>query len=167
MATQPLGLAELARLGSEQLAGMATAGQLRGRHLWVALRGAQRYKAAIRKGDVAGEDVQTARVWGCAACPSAVRHEIASIGAVATFCGTPFEEHCEPGNPAPTCGCLVALTFEGEAVDEGEEKGGRIIPFSIPTPDHVGENAGPSKSTTTVAAGRAVVGSEACPQGRW
>lgn len=131
----PPSLMDLAAIGSEQLARMATAGELRGRHLWVAFRGAQRYKAAIGKGDIAGEECQRARAGTCDGCPSAHRHPMgiaagAAAGAVAIFCGPPFEEH---EGTSPTCGCLVALTVEGE----------------------------------THAAGRGVVASLGCVQGRW
>lgn len=110
----PASLLDLAAIGTEQLARMAMDGRLRGRHLWVAFRGAQRYKAAIKKGDIADEGCQRARAGTCDGCPSAHRHPIAAAGAVAIYCGAPFEDHEEPGNPAPTCGCLVAITVEGE-----------------------------------------------------
>lgn len=123
-------LIDLCKLGLPALLGMAKAGTLRPTHLWTAVEGASKYRDAIANGDVADDLVAQVRAEvHCGQCPSARRVDKAGIQR--TFCGEPFENRMNTA--LPTCGCLVAVTVNGE----------------------------------THPAGKTVVGSEKCPQGKF
>lgn len=107
-----LGYAELARVGMDELARMATAGELTLAHRWVALKGAAKYTAAMARGDVANPSDAGHRVGVCAACKHRQDRDT-QIG-VAHYCGRPFEETSEG-----TCGCLVGVTIDGVTLAAG------------------------------------------------
>ena len=113
-------------------------GDLSGHSVRVALRGFARYASAIGNGDVADDGTQAARVAACAACSIKRERKIAGAG---KFKGG-VAWHC--GTPfvdrlqsGGGCGCLVALQVRGHTMEEPK------------------------------AAGKAEVGSETCPLGRW
>ena len=99
-------LVALTRYAISTLIRMAQAGELAPSHLWVALRGAAKYVAAVRAGDVADDATQQARAATCNGCRSARVRET-ETEAVAVHCGVPFDEGRD------TCGCLVAIRVEG------------------------------------------------------
>jgi hypothetical protein len=103
-----LTLQKLAGLGAETLMEKALSGELRGRHLWTAYRGAGEYRAAVAAGDIATEEEQARRVRVCGGCGRRT-DEPKAVG-VAHWCGEAFEDRSDAGG---TCGCLVALTVDG------------------------------------------------------
>lgn len=102
--------------GLRTLKDEALAGRLRPDHLWRAVRGAGRYVAAIATGQAADPDTARRRAAVCAECKSRTTVNKHEIGAVAGYCGTPFEVGTEP----PTCGCLVTLTAHGVTTPAGK-----------------------------------------------
>jgi hypothetical protein len=106
--------AELLKLGSEQLLDMALSGELRGRHVWVAFKGAKVYREAMASGDIAPEAAKAARAGKCAACPLCTDHPKEQVDAIAHYCGEPFEEK------GHTCGCLVGITVGGQMHPAGK-----------------------------------------------
>lgn len=132
-----LTLQQLVALGMDELVAMAGRGELRPEHVWVAVRGAKRYHAAVRDGDIAPPRAMAARATACSGCHHRSWREVEVGGgrAVASYCGAPFVDQ---GRGRP-CGCLVMLTVAGQQSGLAEDR----------------------------AAGKAVVGSEACPIGEW
>lgn len=98
---------QLVALGGEILARKALAGELGLRELWVAFRGAAKYREAWRRGDIAPAAVALERVSRhCATCDALTIEESRLEGVRVGFCG-------DPASPsASSCGCLVALTIE-------------------------------------------------------
>lgn len=132
-----LGLLELAHLGTKELISLANSGEIRMRNVWVALKGANKYRVAVSKGDLRPVDKANACARACAGCPSRTTRPATVNGLEVTvgYCGPMLEEVA--ANPSkgiqPTCGCLVTITFAGD-----------LHP-----------------------AGKSVVGSERCPQEQW
>ena len=121
-------LRELVGLGMCELASRAHRGELRGRHVWVGLKGARRYHHAVATGNVAGEDDQAKRASACTTCghhrTRAIETATGEVGA--GYCGEPFEDHEAGGG---TCGCLVSVTLEGRT-----HAAGRAIVASLGCP---------------------------------
>lgn len=120
--TVTLSLRELAALGTEEVLAKATRGELQLKHLWVAAKGAEKYVAAVREGDIADPLIADLRAEGfCARCPSMTITEtdlIADGGHVfKCWCGPALEEHA---GPRPTCGCLVGLKVNGKVIAAGK-----------------------------------------------
>lgn len=91
--------------GMETLARMALGGEVAPWMLWTAIRGAERYTAALAAGaPESTEAVKVERYAACAACPHRTARSVFSAG-TAYYCGTPFVED----SASRTCGCLVAL----------------------------------------------------------
>lgn len=106
-------LFQLLKLGTETLIDMALKGSLSPSTLWTALKGAEKYRAAMTDGDVASQDEQISRAAICAACPSRTTRRIDSIKATAGYCGEPFNDRTLELD-TPTCGCLVSILVDGE-----------------------------------------------------
>jgi len=100
-------LARIVKLSAPVLVRMAIRGELSREHVWTAMRGAETYREAIARGDVASDTLLADRAAKCAACELAVRvpSPLSSIEKV--YCGQPFTE------TARTCGCLVGVTVNG------------------------------------------------------
>ena len=100
---------ELCNLGVDELIGKYRSGQLGVRHLWVAMRGADKYRRAVAAGDITDDLTAELRAKVCLACQTTTAtgpdHERRH------WCGEPFAEV-----PGASCGCLVALTVGGEIV---------------------------------------------------
>lgn len=119
-----LGLLELVRLGGDEIIEMAKNGTIRGRHLWVAIKGAETYRRAVAAGDL--RPVERAKTCArvCAGCNLRTVREVEVNGTlvVAGYCGKPFE--VVKANPKKgtfaTCGCLVTMTFGGELLPAGK-----------------------------------------------
>lgn len=119
---------------------------------WVALQGAAEYAAAIARGDVADDAAAWARGGTCAACLSKTCNQDKrllgyTIKPRMVFCGPALSP--QPESVLPTCGCLVLV----EAGPEDKPPEG-ATPITI-----AGREYAP--------AGKARVGSQRCPQGRW
>lgn len=129
----------LASLAKAELVRMAREGELGPARVWVAMKGASKYLAAVAAGDVAGEDRQGRRLATCRGCPWRTVRAVTlpTLTVDVWHCGEPFVEHLGPEvfPGSRVCGCLVGISVHGEMVDR--------------------------------AAGKVVVGSESCPQGRW
>lgn len=115
-----LDLLELLALGESTLVSKALAGELRPRHLWVAIKGAKKYRAAIRCGDLRGQDAADAFVATCDRCKCCTVEASYINGQTVAkmFCGPSFENRLD--QPEPTCGCLVGLRVNGELVPGGK-----------------------------------------------
>jgi hypothetical protein len=92
--------------------------------LWVAMKGASKYRAAVAAGDVADSATQIIRVATCGACPSITWDNSAMVNVRRGWCGEPFKE------TDTTCGCLVALTVFGD----GLQAAGRVCVKSLSCP---------------------------------
>lgn len=135
-----LTLKELAALGGEELLALARRGEIRPRHLWVAAKGAEKYRAAIAAGDIAPEVTQELRASVCAGCTAAPVTFTKVVGGGMDgvekgWCGRALEEHQDSG----ACGCLVVLRVKGQTTANGV-----IVPGA-----------------------KVAVGSERCPLGEW
>lgn len=132
-----LGLLELVQLGTAELKSLANSGEIRMKHVWVAAKGADKYRKAIADGDLRPTERALSCARRCAGCPSRTTRDIKVNGLDVSVghCGPAFEEIPEGNRKGlpPTCGCLVSLTFAGQIY----------------------------------AAGKTIVGSERCPQGSW
>lgn len=122
----------LAALGMPELVRLALRGKLRGRHLGLAIEGAERYNRMVAAGDVASEGDQAERVRsGCSRCPHATRHgfTVLGIGRLKWYCGEPFEPDASKG----TCGCPTGATTSRAAVKAGtmEHPAGRLMVASL------------------------------------
>ena len=116
-------LKDLVRLGMDELVAKARRGELRPRHVGLAIKGARRYHAAIAAGDIAGDGDQRERAAACLACEhhrtrGLVLREAdgAERAVVAGYCGEPMDGDRRPGGP---CGCLVTVTVGGVATAHG------------------------------------------------
>ncbi len=122
------------------------------RKAWVLLAGATEYVAAIAKGDVAPELEQWARAHGCAACLSKTcARGVKVLGFTiiprAGYCGPMLKP--QPESVLPTCGCLVLVEMGAkETPPEGAQ------PITINGREYA-------------PAGKPMVGTQKCPQGRW
>lgn len=110
-------LRELVTMGMHELAAMAQRGELRGRHVWVAIRGARAYHEAVAAGDVADADERGRRAAACGRCKHhRTRESTTAAGAVlAGYCGEPFID----GGGGRPCGCLVTVTVQGRTTAAG------------------------------------------------
>lgn len=124
-------LSALCRMGLGTLVGLARSGELRPRHLWVAMEGAGKYRDAVARGDIASAAEQDRRVRACAACPVRTSEPEPVTGSDKHWCGPRLDDSGLADGKG--CGCLVALSVGGQALP----------------------------------AGKTVVGSERCPNGRW
>lgn len=124
----------LVRLGMDELVALARRGELRGRHVWLAMQGARTYHRAVLRGDVAGAEDQATRARQCVTCTHHRERTVVLDGQVvrAGYCGQPLSDADGQGKRGRPCGCLVTMTVDG----------------------------------STVAAGRAIVASRACPLGK-
>ena len=112
-------IADLALLGSAELAQMARDGELGPAKLWVAFKGAKKYAEAIARGDFATEGKVLRRLATCRDCPHRTTREVVlpTITVDAWHCGPAFEEHGKPGELSATCGCLQGISIRGEQLD--------------------------------------------------
>lgn len=110
-------LIDLCRVGVTELVRKLRDGRLEAAHVWVAVRGAGKYRQAILDGDVADAETAVRRLALCMTCPSRVAR-LVSDDIEAGYCGVPFEEHFE--TVLPTCGCLVSCTVRGETRAAGK-----------------------------------------------
>jgi hypothetical protein len=122
LAVSHASLLELVRYGTATLIDMAKAGEIRPMHLWTAVKGAEKYRRAIVSGDLATADDAAHRRMICESCPHATTRDVEVSGkmVMARHCGTAFEEHLGPEFIHQTCGCLVGLTMDGEAMPGGK-----------------------------------------------
>lgn len=110
---------QLVKMGTDTLVGMATNRQLRPEHLWVARRGAAKYRKAIANGDVAEPDQAAERASQCALCTSMrLVNPTMILDDPSMYCGAPFEERL--GDNPPTCGCLVGVSVQGKPLPGGK-----------------------------------------------
>jgi hypothetical protein len=109
---------DLLKLGTAELVAKALAGELSAGTLWTAIRGAERYRAAMAAGDVASETEAQRRAQVCANCPSRTSRQVAALGADAHYCGPAFEDRT--AETPPTCGCLISVTVGGKAAPAGK-----------------------------------------------
>jgi len=100
-------IAGLVKLSAPVLVRMAIRGELSREHLWTAMRGAETYRDAVARGDVASDTLRADRGAKCAACELAVRVPSQLSDTEKVYCGQPFTE------TARTCGCLVGVTVNG------------------------------------------------------
>lgn len=107
-----MNLLDLAKLGKDEIVRMAKAGELAPRHLWIAMKGAAEYQAAVARGDIAHDVTQKSRADQCAECPSHTESPADLDGVVKLWCGRPYDPLLE--TVLPVCGCLVALRINGE-----------------------------------------------------
>lgn len=113
-----IGLMDLVGVAKSRLVAMAMAGQLSAEVLWVALKGAGTYFAAVASGDVAEDRVKGARAATCKACGECEWERTGKEGVVAGYCGDLADNG--KGKEGPTCGCLVAMTVHGELLGAGK-----------------------------------------------
>jgi hypothetical protein len=134
-------IVDVARLAQAELVARAKAGELRGSHVWTAIKGAGEYLVAIAAGEELIDDRRgLARARICQGCqyrtgrPVEIRGELV----VAHYCGPAFVDRTrEPGGVGGgTCGCLVSITVGGV--------GGQLH-----------------------AAGKTTLAREKCPRGEW
>lgn len=107
-------IARLVKLSAPDLVRMAIRGELSREHVWTAMRGAETYRDAIARGDVASDSLLADRSAKCAACELAVRVPSQLSDTEKVYCGQPFTETVR------TCGCLVGVTVEGRFVAGGK-----------------------------------------------
>jgi hypothetical protein len=116
-----MNLWQLVRLGTDELVGLALAGRLRPRHVWTALQGAERYRAAVADGDVREPGAAARCAAACAGCPSRVEHTLSvtvnGLPVVRGSCGPFLEDRL--GQTPPTCGCLCFTLVGDELTPAG------------------------------------------------
>jgi hypothetical protein len=110
-------------LGIDVLAQKAREGHLTAENIWLAMKGAAKYRAAMLLGDVASPELAALRAgMQCANCPSIVWRdtglEVDGGLVFAGSCGALLEEHLD--GPKPTCGCLVSIRVNGTALPAGK-----------------------------------------------
>jgi hypothetical protein len=112
-----LSIVDLARLAKAEIVARAKAGELRGSHVWTAIKGAATYLSAIASGEELIDDRRgRARARICQGCqyrtgrPVEIRGELV----VAHYCGPAFEDRTTLDNGRGTCGCLVSITVGGQ-----------------------------------------------------
>lgn len=117
-------LLELVRYGTATLEQMALNGEIHGHNLWVAVKGAEKYRRAVVKGDLAAVDEAERRRNICHTCPSRTIRNICVNGQSVTvsYCGPALEERLGDDFENPTCGCIVGLT-----IDNVVHTGGKTI----------------------------------------
>lgn len=109
-----LSLTQLVRQGTVSLARMALAGELEPKHLWVALKGAAKYREALSKGDFTSTHELNIRKGACSTC-ALVHNEPSAVNDVdRCYCGPPFRETDD------TCGCLIGIRVHGEFIPGGK-----------------------------------------------
>jgi hypothetical protein len=115
-------LLELVRYGTATLEQMAHQGEIRPMHLWTACKGAEKYRRAIVRGDLVEPHEAVRRRMICQSCDHATTRDITVAGQTFAlrYCGQAFEEHLGPEFIHQTCGCLVGLTIDGEAMPGGK-----------------------------------------------
>lgn len=111
-----LTLRQLVGLGMCELRSRVHRRQIRGRHVWVALKGAMRYHYALDMGDVASNADQARRAAACHGCEHRRFRDVETGGekVVAGYCGEPFVD--KSGTDPSTCGCLVTVSVLGETL---------------------------------------------------
>lgn len=122
---------------------------------WTGLRGAARYIHAILGGDIAPGAASIARInEGCRGCPHTQFHLGEFTGHITAWCGAPLVERVGEEIPPSdrTCGCIVGFV---------PESGRREVKAAS-----VGERRSVALAQLAPA-GKTLVGSEACPGGRW
>lgn len=100
--------------GSETLVRMALHGELSKDQLWVAMKGAERYRKAMKTGDITMPVQLAHRGTKCAACPLATRESSTLFQTEKVYCGQAFVE------TENTCGCLVGVSVDGEFIPGGK-----------------------------------------------
>lgn len=113
---------EYLELGVDLLTTKALSGELTAENVWLALKGATKYRKAMARGDVASPELAYLRAgMQCAKCDA---HTLRDTGierdggmVLAGSCGPLLEEH---GGPEPTCGCLVSVTVNGKLQPAGK-----------------------------------------------
>lgn len=83
------------------------------KEVFLAFRGAARYRKALSRGDVSSQKTADARAAKCYRCPSRSSGERNVAGMVPYYCGSLGVETDDP----KTCGCFVAyLTMDGQVL---------------------------------------------------
>lgn len=109
-----LGWRDLARLGLPELVRLRREGKLDRRRAWALLRGAGTYLPAMAAGRVRDEQAADGLASVCAGCPLHTERAV-DLGdelAVGLYCGVIGVPDAGRG----TCGCLVGITLNGQAV---------------------------------------------------
>lgn len=100
-------VSDVLRMGAMDMVRMALRGKLRPSHVWVAMRGAEKFVEAMRRGDVATDQQLEIRGKACASCGLCTEHATPIAGTTKRYCGAPYE------TTDKTCGCLVGVTING------------------------------------------------------
>lgn len=113
---------DLLDLGVDLLITKAKSGELTAENIWLALKGATKYRKAMHKGDVASPELALLRAgMQCAACRTCQQRDtgIERDGGIvlALSCGPLLEEH---GGTEPSCGCLVGIRINGRVLPAGK-----------------------------------------------
>jgi len=103
-----------ARMGIDTLIDMALARKLSPRMLWLAMKGAEKYRSAVAAGDTAATEVQDYRASSCAGCTTCQWVDSKMKGVQTGWCGEPVKE------TEASCVCLVSLSEHGELQPAGK-----------------------------------------------
>ena len=119
-------LRELCAVGTETLVDMTVKGELSASTVWTAIKGADKYRRAIREGDICSGVDAYERAMICLSCQSSTRREAKRAKCVVVYCGTLGKPEESPA----TCGCLLA-TIDREGVTHA---GGKTLVASESCP---------------------------------
>lgn len=150
-------------MGPQELVGLVRQGLIRPKHLWTAMKGAAKYRAALALPgrQRAAEDAQACAnvCLQCKARTTTTTECIKRYGIVElSFCGKPLEESATgPDGGGPTCGCLVGARCLGGDPDQMKQVW------------HEDSDAIEAHYTSggLMAAGKCLVKGEQCPRGKW
>jgi hypothetical protein len=113
---------DLLNMGVDLLVTKALSGELTAENIWMAVKGATKYRKAMAKGDVADRGLAM-KCKICCGCPSIAFRDtgVERDGGVvlAGSCGPILEEH---GGDKPTCGCLVSVKINGADMPAGKTR---------------------------------------------
>ena len=107
-----MNLLDISRLAVRTVVDMARNRTLAPGHVWTAIKGAEKYLAAIVAGDVARSIDAQKRVAKCDSCQLCTYEGKPGVGAVAMYCGNPLDPNPLPG----TCSCLVGCLVNGKVL---------------------------------------------------
>lgn len=154
---------------------LAMEGRVRPKHLWVAMKGAAKYKAALAEPNALASDLEAqARAEVCNRCSTKfttmVERDNTALGKYGrvqlTWCGKPLEETLDGlDGKGPTCGCLVGVRCLSEQRTEdiaraAEDGTGVWFDSKSPVEKHYAAGG-------MMAAGKCVVRAEECPRKHW
>lgn len=100
-----IGLIRAAALGAQEIARRYAAGDLDPEARALAMKGAERYLAAIAAGDIAGDSEVDSRRQACRKCKSRNDETAPGAEAPSSWCGPALKERLD--QQPPTCGCLL------------------------------------------------------------